>query len=140
VRAYVAKRRPEIRAEHGRSEPGAFIPQTHLPDGKRRSTSEKWQSGCAVRWPPCTCSHYGCPTLRPRPRVSSAGTGAGPRAALQRGCFAQQPPKGSPHADRSQTANVAARCPRRMGDRVFKGLARDGERVVVAQRMVTRGD
>ncbi|WP_078289992.1 IS21 family transposase [Mycobacterium sp. D16R24] len=31
VRAYVAKRRPQIRAEHGRAEPGVFIPQTHLP-------------------------------------------------------------------------------------------------------------
>ena len=31
VRACVAKRRPEISVERGRGEPGAFIPQTHLP-------------------------------------------------------------------------------------------------------------
>jgi hypothetical protein len=31
VRVYVAGRRREVRAEHGRGEPGAFIPQTHLP-------------------------------------------------------------------------------------------------------------
>ena len=31
VRAYIAKRRPEVRAEHGRGEPDVFIPQTHLP-------------------------------------------------------------------------------------------------------------
>lgn len=31
VRAYVAKRLPEIAVEHGRGEPGAFVPQTHLP-------------------------------------------------------------------------------------------------------------
>jgi len=31
VRAYVAKRRPEIRAEHGHGDPDVFVPQTHLP-------------------------------------------------------------------------------------------------------------
>lgn len=31
VRAYVARRRPEIRVEHGRADTSAFIPQTHLP-------------------------------------------------------------------------------------------------------------
>ncbi|MDN5765403.1 MAG: hypothetical protein L0H96_05145 [Humibacillus sp.] len=31
VRAYVAKRKPEIRVEQGRGEPGGFVPQTHLP-------------------------------------------------------------------------------------------------------------
>lgn len=31
VRAYVARRRPEIRAENGRADASAFIPQTHLP-------------------------------------------------------------------------------------------------------------
>ena len=31
VRAYVAKRRPEVPAEHGRGEPDVFVPQTHLP-------------------------------------------------------------------------------------------------------------
>ena len=31
VRAYVARRRPEIRAEHGRADTAAFIPQTRLP-------------------------------------------------------------------------------------------------------------
>ena len=31
VRAYVAKRKPEIRIEQGRGEPGGFVPQTHLP-------------------------------------------------------------------------------------------------------------
>lgn len=31
VRAYVAKRRPEVRAEHGRGAPDVFVPQTHLP-------------------------------------------------------------------------------------------------------------
>jgi len=31
VSAYVAKRKPEIRVEQGRGEPGGFVPQTHLP-------------------------------------------------------------------------------------------------------------
>lgn len=31
VRAYVRKRRPEVRAEHGHGEPDVFVPQTHLP-------------------------------------------------------------------------------------------------------------
>ncbi len=31
VRRYVAERAPQIRAEHGRGEPGVFVPQTHLP-------------------------------------------------------------------------------------------------------------
>lgn len=31
VRVYVAKRRPEVRVEHGRGAPEVFIPQTHLP-------------------------------------------------------------------------------------------------------------
>jgi transposase len=31
VRAYVAKRRPEVRVEQGRGGPGGFVPQTHLP-------------------------------------------------------------------------------------------------------------
>lgn len=31
VRAYVALRKPQIRAERGRAEPGVFVPQTHLP-------------------------------------------------------------------------------------------------------------
>lgn len=31
VRRYVAERAPQIRAEHGRGEPGLFVPQTHLP-------------------------------------------------------------------------------------------------------------
>jgi transposase len=31
VRAYVARRRPEIRVEHGRGPVEAFVPQTHLP-------------------------------------------------------------------------------------------------------------
>lgn len=31
LRAYVAKRKPEIRVEHGRGDPGGFVPQTHLP-------------------------------------------------------------------------------------------------------------
>lgn len=31
VRAYVARRRPEVRAEHGRGAAEVFIPQTHLP-------------------------------------------------------------------------------------------------------------
>lgn len=31
VRAYVAKRRPEISVERGRAQPSAFVPQTHLP-------------------------------------------------------------------------------------------------------------
>lgn len=31
VRAYVARRRPEIRTEFGRTDTSAFIPQTHLP-------------------------------------------------------------------------------------------------------------
>jgi transposase len=40
VRAYVARRRPEVRAEHGRGAPDVFVPQTHLPgreaEGLRR--------------------------------------------------------------------------------------------------------
>lgn len=36
VRAYVTTRRPEIRAEHGRGQTAAFIPQTHLPGGGGR--------------------------------------------------------------------------------------------------------
>ena len=31
VRAYVVKRKPEIRVEQGRGDPGGFVPQTHLP-------------------------------------------------------------------------------------------------------------
>lgn len=31
VRAYVAKRKPEIRVEQGRGQPSGFVPQTHLP-------------------------------------------------------------------------------------------------------------
>ena len=31
VRAYVARRKPEIRIEQGRGDPGGFVPQTHLP-------------------------------------------------------------------------------------------------------------
>jgi transposase len=31
VRAYVARRRPEIRTKHGRTDASAFIPQSHLP-------------------------------------------------------------------------------------------------------------
>lgn len=31
VRVYVARRRPEIRVEHGRADTSAFVPQTHLP-------------------------------------------------------------------------------------------------------------
>ncbi len=31
VRRYVKVRRPQIRAEHGRGEPGVFVPQTHHP-------------------------------------------------------------------------------------------------------------
>ena len=31
VGRYVTSRRPQIRAEHGRGEPGAFVPQTHHP-------------------------------------------------------------------------------------------------------------
>lgn len=31
VRAYIAKRRPEVRVEHGRGASEVFVPQTHLP-------------------------------------------------------------------------------------------------------------
>lgn len=53
VRAYVAKRRPEIRAEHGRADASAFIPQTHLPG--REAEVDFGEIGVRLRGEPVTC-------------------------------------------------------------------------------------
>ena len=53
VRAYVAKRRPEIRAEHGRADASAFSPQTHLPG--REAEVDFGEIGVRLRGEPVTC-------------------------------------------------------------------------------------
>lgn len=50
VRAYVAKRRPEIRAEHGRSDLAALFPRPTSPAGRPKWISEKSAFACAENW------------------------------------------------------------------------------------------
>lgn len=53
VRAYVAKRRPEISVECGRGVPGAFVPQTHLPG--REAEVDFGEIGVRLRGQLVTC-------------------------------------------------------------------------------------
>ncbi len=53
VRAYVAKRRPEISIECGRGAPGVFVPQTHLPG--REAEVDFGEIGVRLRGQLTTC-------------------------------------------------------------------------------------
>jgi transposase len=56
VRAYVAKRRPEIRVEHGRTDAAVFVPQTHLPG--REAEVDLARSGRAAAQTPVRCPPF----------------------------------------------------------------------------------
>ena len=53
VRAYVARRRPEISIECGRGSPGVFVPQTHLPG--REAEVDFGEIGVRLRGQLVTC-------------------------------------------------------------------------------------
>lgn len=53
VRAFVARRRPEVRVEHGRGPSEAFIPQTHLPG--REGEVDFGEIGVRLRGDLVTC-------------------------------------------------------------------------------------
>lgn len=53
VRAYVARRRPEISIECGRGAPGVFVPQTHLPG--REAEVDFGEIGVRLRGQLTTC-------------------------------------------------------------------------------------
>ena len=59
VRDYVAKRRPEIWAAAGRSVEEGFVPQTHEPARRRRSTSRICGSIWLGSAPSASCSRCG---------------------------------------------------------------------------------
>lgn len=61
MRTYVAKRRPEISAEHGCTQPGAFIPQTHLRG--REDEAGVGEIGVPLHSSPATCSRSECHSL-----------------------------------------------------------------------------
>jgi transposase len=94
VRAYVAKRRPEINRERGRGEPGAFISQTHLPG--RDAEVDFGEIGVRLRSQLITCHLFALRMSYSGKAVHRASAAGGQEAFFEGHVHAFEVPGGVP--------------------------------------------